>query len=341
MLTRIKLGQFRCFEALEADFHPRTNLILGANAVGKTSLLEAACILLRLQSARTHRLPEVIRHGQKGFLVDGYYDGTHLQFYFGTARKKLALDSVEQNDAGEYLKVGRVMWFSNSDLRLVRDGAEVRRKFLDFVASQTTRGYRDQLRAYERALRSRNLLLKAPIPSWKQIRAFDAPLAEAGEKLIAARRFVVTSLKPLAQLAHAAISGAREALDIQYEPSVEASFFEELEKARQEDFRLRQTGRGPHRDEVSLCISGTAAHLGSEGQQRTLALSLRLGATRLLEAHFGRPPLLLLDDIFGELDVDRRAALFRELPAHSQQIVTTTQMEWLPAQPEAHVLRLG
>jgi DNA replication and repair protein RecF len=340
MLTRIKLGQFRCFDHFETEFHPGTNLILGRNAVGKTSLLEAACVLLRLQSPRASRLGDVIRHGQKGLLVDGFYSGIHLQFYYGTRRKKLALDSVEQTNAAEYLKVARVVWFSNTDIRLIRDAADVRRRFLDFLAIQIEPGYRAALRSYERALRSRNLLLKAPVPSRKQIRAFDGPLVEAGEHLGAVRETVVASLRPLAQLAHRAISGSRETLDIQYQPSVTGSFAGELEQARGEELRLRQTLVGPHRDELCLLLAGQPATFGSEGQQRTLALSLRLGAARLLEAQGGRPPLLLLDDIFGELDRERRAALLKELPASSQQIITTTQLEWLPSGLDAHTVRI-
>lgn len=340
MLTRVKLGQFRCFEHFEAEFQPGTNLILGRNAVGKTSLLESACVLLRLQSPRTSRLGDVIRHGQRGLLVDGFYSGIHLQFYYGTRRKKLALDSVEQSNAAEYLKVGRIVWFSNTDIGLIRDAAEVRRRFLDFLAMQIEPAYRTALRAYERALRSRNLLLKAPVPSWKQIRAFDGPLIEAGEHLCAVREMVVASLRPLAQLAHHAISGSREALDMRYIPSIKSSFADELEKARSEELRLRQTLIGPHRDELNLLLAGQPAPLGSEGQQRTLALSLRLGGARLLEAQGGKPPLLLLDDIFGELDRERRAALLKELPTSSQKIITTTQLEWLPSGLSAHTLRL-
>lgn len=341
MLTDLKIGHFRCFEHFEAQFAPGLNLILGPNAHGKTSLLEATCILLRLQSPRTSRLAEVIQHGTRGLLTDGHYAGKHLQFYYSEQRKKLALDSVEQRSATEYLQTGRVVWFSNTDIDLIRGSGDLRRRFLDFVAVQAQPDYRRALRDYTRALRSRNLLLKSPTSRWKEICAFDAPLLQSGTLLTHARHELTTALKPLTQLAHTAISGGVEKLDTHYRPGSGDDFASALAAARMEDTRLRQTTVGPHRDDWELTLAGRSALLGSEGQQRTLALALRLAAARFLEAHFGTPPLLLLDDIFGELDLLRRTALLRELPSSAQQLITTTQLEWLPKGLDARILRLG
>jgi DNA replication and repair protein RecF len=340
MLTKLKVAQFRCFETHEVCLEPGINLIVGPNARGKTSLLEAACVLLRLQSPRTPRLGEIIRHGQRGLLADGFFSGAHLQFYYSTERKKLALDSVEQRTATEYLRLARVVWFSNTDVQIIRDGGDTRRRFLDFVAMQVDPLYRSALRDYERAVRSRNILLKAPVPRWKEIQAFDEPLVAAGLRLIEARAALTTALRPLAQLAHNTISGAREKLDLDYTPNPPDNFAAALASARPEDTRLRQTTVGPHRDELVLSLSGRPATLGSEGQQRTLVLALRLAAARLLEAYFGTPPVLLLDDIFGELDSTRRAALLEQFPKNAQQIITTTQREWLPAELSARVIAL-
>lgn len=340
MLTKLKVAQFRCFEAHELALEPGINVILGPNARGKTSLLEAACVLLRLQSPRTTRLGEIVRHGQRGLLADGFFDGAHLQFYYSTERKKLALDSVEQRSATDYLRLARVVWFSNSDVQIIRDGGDTRRRFMDFIAMQMAPAYRHALRDYERAVRSRNLLLKAPVPRWKEIQAFDEPLVSAGIRLMGARATLTTALRPLAQLAHNTMSGAREKLDLEYMPCPPEDFASALNAARAEDTRLRQTTVGPHRDDLALSLGGCPATLGSEGQQRTLVLALRLAAARLLEAHFGTPPLLLLDDVFGELDGARRAALFEQLPKNAQQIVTTTQREWLPEGLSAQVISL-
>lgn len=341
MLTSLKVRHFRCFAACEAEFAPGLNLIVGPNAQGKTSLLEAACILLRLQSPRVTRLAHVIQHERRGFVVDGYCGPRHLQFYFSRERKKLAFDGVEQKTSREYLEAGRVVWFSNADIDIVRGPGEGRRRFLDFVAAQRDAMYRKALRDYERALRSRNLLLKAASPRWREIAAFDEPLLAAGSQIAAARRRLLAELQPEANAAHRAISGARETLRLEYAPGAGDDFTAALAAARGEDARLRQTSVGPHRDDVHFLLSEISSDYASEGQQRTLVLALKLGAARLLERHFSVSPLLLLDDIFGELDPGRRNALLAALPAAAQKLITTTHLDWMPPQVEARILRLG
>ncbi len=329
MLSALKLRDFRCFQALETEFAPGVNVIVGPNAQGKTSLLEAACVLLRLQSPRTSTLGPLVRIGSVGLVLDGFYAGNHLQFYYSSRRKKLALDSVEQRSAADYLKIGRVVWFSNADMALVQGGAEERRRYLDFVAVQLDASYRRHLRDYETALRSRNRLLKQPGAAWRQIAAFDAPLITAGTALTEARARLVEELSPHAAAAQLAIGGAAgEALALRYVPGVGDNFAVNLEASRDEDWRLRQTRVGPHRDELALELGGLPSALASEGQQRTLALALRLAQARLIEARHEALPLLLLDDIFGELDLNRRNALLAHLPSGAQQIITTTHFDW-------------
>jgi DNA replication and repair protein RecF len=341
VLRSIKLRHFRCFASREAEFAPGLNLIVGPNAQGKTTLLEAACVLLRLQSPRITRLAHAIQHERRGFVVDGYFGPRHLQFYFSRERKKLALDEVEQKTGREYLEVGRVVWFSNADIDIVRGSGEGRRRFLDFVAAQRDGTYRKALRDYERALRSRNLLLKSSAPRWREIAAFDEPLLASGERVTAARRRLLAELQPEANAAHAAISGAREILRLEYVPGAGADFPTVLAEAQKEDARLRQTSVGPHRDDLRFFLNEIASDYASEGQQRTLVLALKLGAARLLERHFGAPPVLLLDDIFGELDLARRNALLAALPAAAQKLITTTHLDWMPPEMATQVLRLG
>ena len=341
MLGRLTLRHFRCFEQFETEFAPGTNFIVGPNAHGKTSLLEAACVLLRLQSPRISQLARVIQHGRRGLVTDGYHGVRHLQFYYSQQRKKIALDSVEQTNAKEWLQIGRVVWFGNDDIELVRGAAEKRRRFLDFTGMQRDAGYRASLRSFEHALRSRNHLLKQPSQRWREIAAFDQPLLEHGNYVSAARRSLLDELQTEADAAHFAISGKRETLRLEYVAGDGGDFTVTLAGAQREDARLRQTTVGPHRDDVRFFLNELGADDASEGQQRTLVLAMKLGAARLLERHFGEPPLLLLDDIFGELDPERRNALLSALPLTAQRIITTTHLDWMPDAGSARVLKLG
>lgn len=341
MLHSLKVRHFRCFAAREVEFAPGLNCIVGPNAQGKTSLLEAACVLLRLASPRVTRLGHAIQHGRRGFVVDGYFGARHMQFYFSRERKKLALDEVEQKSAAEYLQIGRAVWFSNADIELVRGSGEPRRRFLDFVATQRDATYRRALRDYERALRSRNLLLKAAAPRWREIAAFDEPLLAAGNAVMVVRRRLLAELQPEADAAHAAISAGSESLRLEYLAGAGDDFAVTLLGARAEDARLRQTSVGPHRDDVAFFLNDVSSEFASEGQQRTLVLALKLGAVRLLERHFGAPPLLLLDDIFGELDLARRSALLAALPEGAQKLITATHIDWIPPEMPAQVLRIA
>jgi len=341
VLISLQVRHFRCFEAFAAEFAPGMNFIVGPNARGKTSLLEAACILLRLQAPRVTRLAHVIQHGRRGLVVDGFFGARHMQFYLSRERKKLALDGVEQKTAREYLEVARLVYFGNRDVELVRGPGEGRRRFLDFFAAQLDGAHRRTLRDYERALRSRNLLLKAPAPRWREIAAFDEPLIATGVRVAAARRRLVGELQGPVNAAHEAISGAREKLRLDYVPGGGEDLAAVLAAAQPEDARLRQTTVGPHRDDVVFFLNDQSSEIASEGQQRTLVLALKLGAARLIEQRFGTPPLLLLDDIFGELDLTRRAALLAALPAGAQQLITTTHLDWAPHAAAARVLRLA
>ena len=154
------------------------------------------------------------------------------------------------------------------------------------------------------------------------------------------RRRLLADLQPPVNDAHAAISGARESLRLEYASGSGDDFATVLAAARGEDARLRQTSVGPHRDDVHFLLNELSSDFASEGQQRTLVLALKLGAARLLEQHFGAPPVLLLDDIFGELDLARRSALLAALPTDSQRIITTTHLDWRSPEPEAQILRL-
>jgi DNA replication and repair protein RecF len=342
MLAELQVRNFRCFESLAVEFAPSFNFFIAQNGQGKTSILEAACVLLRLQSQRSSTLAPVVRFGEKAFGVSGRVDDHRLEFRYSALRRQVSLDGIEQRPLGEYLRLGRVVSFANTDIELVRGGSEARRRYLDFLASQTDPLYRPTLRAYERALRSRNALLKSAHPRPREIAAYDPPLIEHGTKLAVMRSRLVERLAPLAAEAHHQISGsAEESLRLRFAPGNGEDFPSDLANSHSKELRLRQTIVGPHRDDIEVVVEGkNAQQYASEGQQRTVALALKIAQARMFQLEEGAPPLLLLDDIFGELDPVRRNALLAHLPADAQKLVTATTMQWREHQIDGPVFEL-
>jgi len=244
-------------------------------------------------------------------------------------RRKVALDQAEQRPLDEYLRLGRVVSFANTDIELVRGGSDARRRYLDFLASQIDPLYRPALRSYERALRSRNALLKSPHPRPREIAAYDSPLIEYGAELGVMRAKLVERLAPLAAAAHREISGTGETLQLRFAAGNSDDFANDLANSNAQELRLRQTIVGPHRDDIELLVESKMANqYASEGQQRTVALALKIAQARIFMAEEGAAPLLLIDDIFGELDPVRRNALLQHLPPEAQKLVTATSMQW-------------
>jgi DNA replication and repair protein RecF len=341
MLSNLQLRNFRCFESLRVEFLPGFNFFIGRNGQGKTSILEAACVLLRLQSQRSSALAPIIRFGEKSFGLSGGIDGHALEFHYSPLRRKVAFDQIDQRTLEEYLRVGRVVSFANTDIELVRSGSEVRRRYLDFLATQVDPLYRPTLRSYERALRSRNALLKSPQPRPREIAAYDVPLLEHGAKLSTMRARLVERVAPLAAAAHRAISETGEELALEFAPGNSDDFPGDLANSRAQELRLRQTVVGPHRDDIRILVEAhPASQYASEGQQRTVALALKTAQAHVFMAEEGKPPLLLLDDIFGELDPVRRNSLLRTLPADAQKLVTATTMQWREQGVEGPVFEL-
>jgi len=341
MLRNLSIRDFRCFERFDLDFDPEITCIVGGNALGKTSLLEAVVVLIRLQSPRTNSLAPVIRTGAKGLVVDGMVENRHMQFYYSSSRRKLALDSVEQKEAHEYLQVARLVFFANTDIDLVRGTGEERRRFLDFLGSQFFRDYRGILRSYEKALRSRNAYLKMTPARPREVVAYTKPLIDFGQQLTELRSSLVQRLEPAAIAAFNLIGEREEQFGLEYHSGSSADFGAALAASAEEETRLRTTLIGPHRDDLLLRLSGQpAAVYASEGQQRTMAIALKVGHARLLESEFGRSPLLLLDDVFGELDIGRRNRLFANLPAGGQRIITTTSLAWLNDVPSGKLYEI-
>src|SRR5438132_4840544 len=199
-----------------------------------------------------------------------------------------------------------------------------------FLGAQIDGSYRPALRAYERALRARNALLKSPVLRAREVAAYDAPLIEHGRVLLRLRRELTETLSPLATQAYQRISAGREKFALRFLPGGSDDFGGDLERSHSESIRLRQTIVGPHRDDLELLVDDLpAAQFASEGQQRTIVLAMKIAqADALKRSSDGKAPLLLIDDIFGELDPERRNALLDNLPADSQKLVTATAMPW-------------
>ena len=323
---------FRCFDTLALNFPKSGAVIVGANAHGKTSILEAVCVMVRLQSPRSSRLGKLVKLEQSGFGVAGNAWGAELQVNFGSRKGvEMKVDDEAVPRQSEYLGLGGlIVWMGNDDLELVRGSGRVRRRYLDFIGCQLDPAYRDHLNRYNRVLKARNLLLKDRLLREPEIAAYTELLIKHGEFVSDSRRALVRMLNPEAVKAQHQVSACDERISIAYICGSGDDLAKSLEMTAERERRLGQTVVGPHRDELDLKINGmAAADFASEGQQRTMALSLKLAQGELLQVQTGEMPVYLLDDIFGELDPARRNALMSALPVHAQKLITTTHIDWM------------
>jgi DNA replication and repair protein RecF len=327
---------FRCFGSLDLEAPAAGVILLGDNAQGKTSVLEAICVLIRLHSPRSHRMATLARFGSKGFGVAGDPWGSERRVNHSCEGLLLKADDESRTGSNAYLQDGGlVVWMGNEDLDLIRGPGEGRRRYLDFIGAQINPNYRRSWSRYRRALRAKNLLLKDGRPRDAEILSYEEILAEHGTVLMETRARLIEELTPLAADAQRAVSGRDEPLTLHYLPASGPDIRESMLQARERETRLRQAVVGPHRDDLALRLHGMpAAEFASEGQQRTIALALKLAQGRLLEYRGGKAPIYLMDDIFGELDPNRRNALMSHLPPLAQKWITTTHINWLKETPE-------
>ncbi len=341
VLRSLRLQDFRCFPTLDIEVPEAGAIITGDNAQGKTSVLEAICVLIRLHSPRTNRMGTLARiDGAGAFGVAGDPWAVERRIHHSRDGMLFKVDGDERPGKSAYLDDGGlVVWMGNEDLDLIRGPGEGRRRYLDFIGAQIDKRYRRSWSRYRRALQSKNLLLKEGRPRDLEILSYEEIMVEHGAVLMETRASLVTELAPLAASAQDSVSGGNEALTLQYLPASGPDLRESILQAREREWRVRQAVVGPHRDDLGLRILGMpAADFASEGQQRTLALALKLAQGKLLETRGGRPPIYLMDDIFGELDPTRRNALMAHLPAGTQKWITTTHLDWLTQTPETQNL---
>jgi DNA replication and repair protein RecF len=335
-LAHLRFRDFRNYARLDADFGPGFHLLLGENAQGKTNILEAIYLLATLRSFRGVGGAQMVRHSAKGYFVGAKVvgQGAHeVRMYWSARERSLALDGRPVRKLTDYLGVLRTVVFCTEDLQLVKGVARGRRRFLDLVLSQTYPTYLPLLQRYSRALRSRNVLLKQPVPDHATLESFSRELVSAGEEIIRLRRAVVPRFSPLASEAYRRIANAAEELRLEYQPSVKADFAVELAQSRRREATYRSTVVGPHRDDLQLLLNDrSAGQFGSEGQKRTLAIAFKLAQAEYLAAIHGSPPVLLIDDIMGELDEKRRSGfmplLERAHQARGQVFMTATEENW-------------
>lgn len=340
MIASLRLQDFRCFGSLALEAPAAGVVLTGDNAQGKTSILEAICMLVRLHSPRTHRIGTLARIGAAGFGIAGDPWEQQRKIVHSRDGLMLAVDEETRPSQGAYLEDGGlVVWMGNEDLELIRGPGEGRRRFLDFLGAQVDPHYRRSWSRYRRALRAKNVLLKEGRHRDAEIASYEEILIEHGTVLMEIRARLVDGLAPLAAEAQRAVSGRDEPLSLRYLPASGPSLRESMLQARERETRLRQAVIGPHRDDLDLRLHGVpAAEFASEGQQRTLALALKLAQGKLLEQRGGKLPIYLMDDIFGELDPTRRNALMNHLPEAAQKWITTTHLDWLKETPSLGAL---
>jgi DNA replication and repair protein RecF len=330
VIERLRLVNFRCFEQASLSLDPTGAIFVGENAQGKTSLLEAVCLLLRLQSPRARQIRQLIREGTDGFGLAGDAWERELQVRGNRKGLVLKVDGGEAGSRREYLaESGLVVWMGNEDLDLIRGGGESRRRFLDFVAMQADARYRHHWARYRKALSARNRYLKNYSPRDGVVMVYTRMLIEDGSAMITIRKELCERIGPLAEQKQREISGIGEVLRISYVDRAKGNLEEAFAAVEDAETRRGVTLAGPHRDDVKLTIGGRAARdFGSEGQQRTIALALKLAQGDLLGQAGSSSPLYLIDDVFGELDRGRRNALMALLPQNAQKLITTTNLDW-------------
>lgn len=335
-LAQLKLRDFRNYARLDAAFSPGFHVLLGDNAQGKTNILEAIYLMATLRSFRGVGGAQMVRHGQKGYFIGGKAvgRGTHdIKLYWSASERKLSLDNQPVRKLTDYLGALRVVIFCTEDLQLIKGTARGRRRFADLLLAQTRPTYLPLLQRYAKALRSRNALLKQREPDEAAVDSFSAELVKLGDEITRLRRELTPKLSPLARLAYRRISNDAEDLRVEYQPSVKRDFAVELAQSRRRERTFRSTLIGPHRDEFPLLLNDKpAAQFGSEGQKRTLAIALKMAQAEYLTGIHGSAPILLIDDVMGELDVKRRGG-FLPLLEHAhhsrgQVFMTCTEENW-------------
>jgi DNA replication and repair protein RecF len=346
-LERLWLTDFRSYP--EAEFRPAREgitLVQGANGEGKTNLLEAIAYLATLRSFRGSPAEAMVRHGTAGgravVRAEGRREERHLLVeaeLHATGRDRVQVNRQPLRRSRDLLGAFCATVFAPDDLGLIKGAPQGRRDFLDELLVSLHPRHDATITEVERIIKQRNALLKSaggpanagrPLPADVTVTldVWDAKLAAAGETLVAAREGLTGALEPFCGAAYGRLAAGlahrgRAQIRLSYRRSWEGELRSALERGRQEDLRRGVTTVGPHRDELAVQVGGLGGRTyASQGEQRSLALALRLAGHQLVTDRIGSAPILLLDDVFSELDPARSEALLACLP-HGQAVVTT------------------
>ncbi len=338
----IRLINFRNYNSEKVYLNEKLNIFLGNNAQGKTSLLESIYIASIGRSYKSNRDRELINLSKNqayiGVEVESDRGERFIEIKLDVDNpKRVKVNRIELDKVSEIIGNLNVVIFSPEDLKLIKEGPAERRNFLDIEISQIKPKYRHNISKYSRLLYQRNRLLKSAYRDRKlleTIDSWDMQLAETGAEIIYERMEFVNSLSTISKDIHKNISGNQEELNIEYIPSFEIEdydlkglksvFEKKLKDSLNDDVESGRTFYGPHKDDIEILVDNKPCRIfGSQGQQRTSALSLRLAEVELIKNEIGEYPVILLDDVLSELDVNRRKKLIATFK-NIQTIITST-----------------
>ena len=336
VIKSLELSNFRNYSLLNLSFDRGTNILYGDNAQGKTNILEAIYLCATTKSHKGAKDKDIVNFNEEEAHIRAYLekkeDEIRIDMHLRKNKAKgVAINGLPIKKARELLGVVNLVFFSPEDLNIIKDGPAGRRRFMDMELSQLDSIYLHNLTKYHKILQQRNKLLKdihyrpdleATLPIW------DEQLVLYGTKIIQRRQEFLKELNDMVRDLHQNISGNRETLQLVYEPSATAEdFAARMEEARVKDLKMGMTSYGPHRDDISFLINETDIRkYGSQGQQRTSALSLKLAEIELVKQLIHDTPVLLLDDVLSELDSNRQNYLLNSI--HDiQTIITCTGLD--------------
>lgn len=337
--TELELRNFRNYEQETIRFHRKVNVILGENAQGKTNLLEALYMTSFGRSFRHVKDKELIRIGSKfaSIKANAVQNTLDMSVEIGLIRggKSIRLDGVNLKKTSQLLNHVHVILFSPEDLRIVKDEPAGRRRFIDREICQINPVYYSDLTRYQKTLQQRNAVLRSDRPDGGILDVWDYELAKYGAAVMLRRDTFIQGMSEISAGIHQDLTNGREIFTAGYAPNVKITgdfkqqqeyFLDILRENRQSDLERRTTGRGPHRDDLSMKINDLEVRkYGSQGQQRTAALSLKLAEIDMIRKETGDEPVLLLDDVLSELDQIRQRQLMSSF--HDIQIfITSTEM---------------